>query len=90
MGSVEKSTNMAVHPLKPLYRIEIETAREVVLEQHPKQVVVFREIYVQEPAKADLLPFLELEHAGQLTVSTPRPPRLAKCQYVLSIDEVCP
>lgn len=80
---------MPIHPLQVLSRDEIEISRQVLLEQHPEEVIVFREIFLQEPAKEDLLPFLELEHSGRLTASSPRPPRLAKAQYdVIGTDKV--
>lgn len=36
---------------------------------------------MREPAKAELKPFLDVEHSGKLTPTTPRPPRLAEVQY---------
>jgi len=72
---------MAVHPLQGLSRAETETARDTLISLHSNELVVFREIFLQEPRKVDLLAFLDLEHAGRVTSDTPRPPRLAKCQY---------
>jgi len=80
---------MAVHPLQQLSRRETELAREVLLAQHGREAIVFREIYLQEPPKDELLRFLELEHAGQLSDSSTRPARLAKCQYdVIGSDKI--
>ena len=73
--------NMAVHPLEALSVAEINVARDVVLESHPGTVVSFREIFLQEPPKAELLDFLDLEHAGHLSPTSPRPNRLARAQY---------
>ncbi|PLN82053.1 putative copper amine oxidase [Aspergillus taichungensis] len=72
---------MAPHPLAILSEEEIDVARGVVIASHPETVIIFREIYLLEPPKAQLLEFLALEHAGQLTPTTPRPPRMALCQY---------
>lgn len=69
------------HPLSALSIEETNQAREVVLALHPNTVLDFRTIYLLEPPKAEVVPFLELEHAGKLTPSTPRPPRLADVRY---------
>lgn len=72
---------MSSHPLSQLSELETTIARDVVVNSHPDKVIFFREIYLQEPAKAELIPYLELEHSGKLSPTTPRPQRLAKCQY---------
>lgn len=69
------------HPLTPLSEHETNTARDVILASYPGKVIFFREIYLEEPAKEDLLPYLQLEHSGKLSPTSPRPKRLAKCQY---------
>lgn len=69
------------HPLNPLTIEETNLARSIVLTYHPDTLIDFRIISLQEPAKALLVPYLDLEHAGKLTVSSPRPPRLAKAHY---------
>lgn len=79
----------ALHPLQILSASETGRARDIVLAQHPGEVIDFREVYLQEPAKADLIKFLDLEHSGRLTPTSPRPPRLAKCQYdVIGADKI--
>lgn len=82
--------NMAPpHPLSILSLQETERARQAVLALHSNTVVDFREIYFQEPPKAELTKYLDLEHSGQLTPSSPRPTRLAKCQYdVIGSDKI--
>lgn len=65
------------HPLAILSEAETNLARDVVKAAHPKTVIDFREIYLQEPPKKQLLDFLAIEHAGRLSPTTPRPPRLA-------------
>lgn len=78
-----------LHPLKHLSIEETEQARKIVLAAHPNEVVDFREIFLQEPAKAELTKFLDLEHSGRLSPSSPRPARLAKCQYdVIGEDKI--
>jgi primary-amine oxidase len=77
------------HPLSILSIEETNLAREIVLAHHDQEVVDFREIFLQEPAKAELVKYLELEHSGRLSPSSPRPPRLAKCQYdVIGLDRI--
>lgn len=69
------------HPLSALSADEVLRARDVILSLHPGALVDFRVIYLLEPAKADVVPFLDAEHAGTLTADTPRPPRLAQLKY---------
>ncbi|RMZ41273.1 hypothetical protein AFCA_004844 [Aspergillus flavus] len=80
---------MAPHPLAILSEEETNIAREVVVAAHPNTVLHFREIYLSEPPKEQLQEFLAIEHAGRLSPTTPRPPRLALCQYdVISGDRI--
>lgn len=77
------------HPLSSLSVDETRVARDVILATYPDKVIFFREIYLQEPSKSDLTKFLELEHSGRLSLTSPRPPRLAKCQYdVVGADKI--
>ncbi|KAN0071824.1 Copper amine oxidase, enzyme domain containing protein [Elaphomyces granulatus] len=69
------------HPLDILLADEINTARDVILIQYPGKVIGFREIYLQEPPKAELKEFLALEHSGRLSPTSPRPVRLARCLF---------
>ncbi|KAF2726736.1 copper amine oxidase-like protein [Polyplosphaeria fusca] len=82
---------MAPHPFQTLGVEETRIAREVILSSHPDAVVDFREIYLQEPEKALMKQYLDLEHAstpGQSPASK-RPPRLAKCQYdIIGSDKI--
>lgn len=71
------------HPLAPLSDPEFRSARDAVLAAygtHPS-ALLFRTVQLEEPPKADLVPFLVAEHAGELTGTTPRPPRRARVQY---------
>ncbi|KAJ6446909.1 primary-amine oxidase [Purpureocillium lavendulum] len=70
------------HPLAQLSKEEFCAARDVVVKAHDAtESLFFRSIYLQEPPKADLVPFLEAEHAGALTNATERPPRQALVDY---------
>jgi primary-amine oxidase len=69
------------HPLQMLTVEETEVARDLVLASHPDHVIEFRQVDLKEPCKKDLLPFLQLEHDGQLSETISRPPRLAKCHF---------
>lgn len=69
------------HPLAGLSVEETNIAREVVISSFPNAVVDFRTTALQEPIKADLIKYLDLEHAGELTPEIPRPARLARVHY---------
>jgi primary-amine oxidase len=71
---------MTPHPLDMLSLSEVEMARQVIIDANRNKVIDFREIFLQEPPKEELKPFLDLEHAGHLNANTPRPARLAKVQ----------
>jgi primary-amine oxidase len=78
----------SVHPLQSISANEIQSARDVVLAYHDKDVISFREIFIQEPRKAELSRFLDAEHSGVAQTSA-LPSRLAKCQYdVIGSDKV--
>lgn len=72
---------MNPHPLSGLSSDEVNIARDVAVASHPDTIIYFREIYLSEPPKAQLREFLTLEHSGRLSPTTPRPSRLALCQY---------
>lgn len=69
------------HPLSALSLGETNKAREIVLAAHPGSVLDFRQNYLWEPPKAEVLKFLELEHTGRLTASSQRPARCAQVFY---------
>lgn len=76
------TTTTIPHPLSALSADEVRRARDVILQLHPAAALVdFRVIYLLEPPKADVVRFLDAEHAGTLTPATPRPPRLAQLKY---------
>lgn len=87
-GTSQMSTlNSIPHPLDPLNSHEIDVAREAIFRARGKSLILFRDIFAQEPAKAELLRFLEVEHSGRLSSSTPRPARLASVQYDVVHDD---
>ncbi|KAH8679122.1 copper amine oxidase [Ilyonectria robusta] len=69
------------HPLSALSLSETNQARDIVLALHPGTIVNFRTVYLTEPPKAEVVPFLALEHAGKVNELTPRPARLAEARY---------
>lgn len=70
------------HPLDPLSIAECDQARIITLASRGADVLVkFRSIYMSEPAKQELLSFLEAESSTGISAQTPRPARLAHVQY---------
>lgn len=69
------------HPLEQLSVDEVNVARQAVLEARKAFGILFRNIYAVEPAKAELVKFLDAEHTGTLSSETPRPSRQARVQY---------
>ncbi|PFH57768.1 hypothetical protein XA68_14595 [Ophiocordyceps unilateralis] len=70
------------HPLAPLSEAEFIRARDAVLELREKDdALFFRSLYLEEPPKAELIPFLEAEHAAVLTDHDSRPRRRARVEF---------
>jgi primary-amine oxidase len=70
------------HPLDPLSVIETNAARQIILDVRGTEAIIyFRSIALEEPLKAELIKFLDLEHAGQIAIDTKWPARVAKVQY---------
>jgi Cu2+-containing amine oxidase len=78
------------HPLDGLSVNETKRARQLILEEHPDSLINFREIFLSEPRKAELVKFLAIEHSGKLDDRTPRPPRHAKCFYDVILPNQAP
>ncbi|RYP14183.1 hypothetical protein DL765_006544 [Monosporascus sp. GIB2] len=77
------------HPLSALSAEETALARDVIRACYPGAVLMFRQIFLFEPPKSEVVKFLDLEHAGKLTESTPRPPRLAQVWFdVVAADKI--
>ena len=85
--SLGKTLSSIPHPLDQLSSHEIDVAREAIFKARGKCLILFRDIFTQEPAKAELVPFLHAEHSGTLTPSTPRPARQARVQYDVIHDD---
>ena len=61
------------HPLGPLTANEISESASLIKGLWPSNTnIQFKSITLQEPSKADLVPFLEAEHAGQQTPTVER------------------
>ena len=71
------------HPLDQLSISETRAAREMVLNARGNSVIEFRSIALEEPPKAELLAFLDIEHNGSLSCRTRRPARVARVRYDL-------
>ncbi|RGP72015.1 copper amine oxidase 1 [Fusarium longipes] len=69
------------HPLSALSTSETNLARDIVKEAHPGSLLYFRQSYLFEPPKDEVLRFLELEHSNALTADSPRPDRCAQVFY---------
>lgn len=77
---------MAPHPLDILSAEETNSARDLILTLHPDAVLSFREIYLEEPPKDQLIAFLTAEHKGESAIP---PHRTAQVQYdVIGADRV--
>lgn len=74
------------HPLDQLSADEVSIARQAILDAR-KAAILFRNTFTVEPAKAELVKFLNAEHAGTLSSDTPRPPRQARVQYDVVSDD---
>ncbi|KAF4965928.1 hypothetical protein FSARC_6315 [Fusarium sarcochroum] len=76
------------HPLTQLSQEEFIIARTTVLKHHgPETPLFFRSIYLHEPNKDELVPFLIAEHDGSLSETTPRPARCAEVEYDIISDD---
>lgn len=80
MGSLGATGTMPQHPLSQLTSNEVDVAREVIKKDR-QSLILFRNVFVVEPPKAELVKFLAAEHAGTVSESTPRPHRQARVQY---------
>ena len=77
------------HPREQLTISESKRARDGSRRAHKDAVIDFRTISLEEPPKAQLQKFLEIEHSGNLQPSTPRPDRLARVAYdVIGSDKI--
>jgi len=76
------------HPLEQLSVEEVNRARGIIRLARSSLSILYRDITLEEPKKALLIPFLSAEHAGQLSPKTERPPRLVRVMYdVIATDK---
>lgn len=56
---------IAAHPLCPVTAFEIKRSAELIKSLHPSMIEFqFKTITLEEPEKAQLVPYLEAEHKG--------------------------
>lgn len=61
----EAIKNVAAHPLCPITASEIKRSAEYIRDCWPSNIDVhFKAITLEEPAKTELVPYLEAEHTG--------------------------
>ena len=71
--SVGVAKHVPSHPLSPLTASEITTSAELIRGLYPSQTnLQFKAITLEEPEKAQLIPFLEAEHCGGRSPSIDR------------------
>ena len=64
---------VASHPLSPLTASEITTCADLIRGLYPSKTnLQFKAITLEEPEKAQTIPFLEAEHRGGRTTSIDR------------------
>ncbi|GAB7346684.1 hypothetical protein MBLNU459_g1806t2 [Dothideomycetes sp. NU459] len=70
---VRTSKRAAVHPFAPLSRDEIRTASDLIQSQWPQNSdLQFKAVTLEEPAKAEAVPFLDAQRSGQKVPSIDR------------------
>ena len=68
-----RTKQTAPHPLAPLSASEITGSADFIRELYPAGTnFQFKSITLQEPEKAQLIPFLEAEHYGEQTPNIDR------------------
>lgn len=73
----EAIKQIAAHPLCPITASEIQRSAELIKRSWPNKTVLhFKTITLEEPAKSDLVPYLEAEHKGS------RLPRIDRRAFV--------
>lgn len=85
---VRPATQTAVHPLAPLSGDEIKAASAIVQNAWPQGTNLhFKAVTLEEPPKAEVVPYLEAEHSG-----APRPNirRKAFVNYYIRNTVRCP
>ena len=84
--SVGVAKRASIHPLSPLTSREIVKSAELIRGIYPQKTnLQFKIVTLQEPEKAQLIPFLESEHRG---AQVPRIDRKAFVNYYIR-NTVC-
>ncbi|KAH6880808.1 copper amine oxidase [Thelonectria olida] len=73
---------MAPHPFADLTSKEITRSRDLVQALHPRVLLSFKAITLEEPDKDRMVAFLKAEHTSGVNAVT-SPPRIAYCAYYL-------
>ena len=67
-ASIGTSTQALTHPLAPLTTAEIRTSRDLIKSLYPTSTsLLYKQITLQEPEKAELAPYLDAEYHGKPT-----------------------
>lgn len=83
VGAVKRT---ASHPLSPLTASEIIQARDLIHGLYPSATnFQFKAITLEEPEKAQLVPYLEAEHSGRALPSLDR--KAFVCYYIRNTDK---
>ena len=85
---VRKSKQSVTHPLAPLSAQEIQAASSLIYNQWPENTdLQFKVITLNEPAKAEMVPYLEAEFQGQRLPSIDR--RVMVAYYIRKTVSIC-
>lgn len=85
---VRTSKQSVTHPLAPLSAEEIQAASSLIYNQWPENTdLQFKVITLNEPAKAEMVPYLEAEFQGQRLPSIDR--RVMVAYYIRKTVSIC-
>lgn len=81
------SKRTASHPLSPLSAQEINRSSQLIRALYPSQIELhFKVVTLEEPKKAQLIPYLDAEHRGRTLPSLDRKAFL--CYYIRNTDKL--
>jgi len=85
---VRTSKQSVTHPLAPLSAQEIQAASSLIYNQWPENTdLQFKVITLNEPAKAEMVPYLEAEFQGQRLPNIDR--RVMVAYYIRKTVSIC-
>ena len=85
---VRTSKQSVTHPFAPLSAQEIQAASSLIYNQWPENTdLQFKVITLNEPAKAEMVPYLEAEFQGQRLPSIDR--RVMVAYYIRKTVSIC-